>query len=119
MAIGKKTGGRQKGSKNKRKKELATTLAAVADALPEAFEGNSHAFLMAVYKDPGQPLATRLDAAKAALPYEAPRLAPVESGKGRADEDVPLADRLKSYHREAAIRASSGKVIEISAAGRK
>jgi hypothetical protein len=40
--------------------------------------GDAHALLIRVYKDPAQPLALRIDCAKAALPYEKPRLASVE-----------------------------------------
>jgi hypothetical protein len=38
------------------------------------FKGDAHAFLMMVYKDPSLPLALRLDAAKAAIPFEKPAL---------------------------------------------
>ena len=43
-----------------------------------AFRGDAHALLICIYKDPNQPLAVRIDCAKAALPYEKPRLAAVE-----------------------------------------
>ena len=35
---------------------------------------------MAVYKDPQQPLDLRMEAAKAAIAYEKPRLAAIEHG---------------------------------------
>lgn len=38
------------------------------------FEGDAHMFLMAVYKDPTKHIDLRMEAAKAALPYEKPRL---------------------------------------------
>ena len=41
----------------------------------DVFQGDAHAFLMMVYKDPSLPLALRLDAAKAAIPFEKPALA--------------------------------------------
>lgn len=48
---------------------------ALAAALPkEPFAGGAVEFLMSVYKDPHQPLAVRLDAAKAAAKYETPAL---------------------------------------------
>jgi hypothetical protein len=79
---GPKTGGRQKGTPNKRTQERE---AAVQDAarkletlIPNAFEGDSHAFLVSVYKDPAHPIERRLDAAKAAIPYERPRLSTTE-----------------------------------------
>ena len=47
-------------------------------ALPNAFEGEAHELLMAVYKDQDLPLPIRIDAAKAAIGYEKPKLAAVE-----------------------------------------
>jgi hypothetical protein len=79
MAAGKKTGGRRKGTPNKRtaKREEAVDQAAIliGGVIPDAFQGDAHAFLIAVYKDPRQEARARQDAAKAALPYEKPRLA--------------------------------------------
>src|SRR6266478_401214 len=73
---GKKTGGRVAGTPNKRKRQavVAEAIAQVGETIPNAFAGDAHALLVAVYKDPRQDLHTRLDAAKAALPYEKPRL---------------------------------------------
>jgi hypothetical protein len=74
-----KTGGRKKGTPNKR--TVAATEAAqqaalvLAEALGEhAFPGDAHALLMSVYKDTRLAIDLRADAAKAALPYEKPRL---------------------------------------------
>ena len=76
MAAGKKTGGRVAGTPNKRKRQavVAEAIARVGETIPNAFAGDAYALLVAVYKDPRQDLHTRLDAAKAALPYEKPRL---------------------------------------------
>ena len=78
MAKGQKTGGRQKGSRNKRMQEreeaTAQAIALIGEAIPDAFAGDAHAFLVAVYKNPKLDHHTRQDAAKAALPYEKPRL---------------------------------------------
>jgi hypothetical protein len=41
----------------------------------EVFHGDAHALLMTAYKDLKQPIGLRIEAAKAALPYEKPRLA--------------------------------------------
>lgn len=74
--------GRPKGARNKRTRESESAVKAAAEkieqVLPGAFEGNSHAYLMSIYKDPILPTTTRIDAAKAALPFEMPRLAAVE-----------------------------------------
>ena len=72
--------GRPKGEPNKRTKARARAVKKAAKQIngliPGAFEGDGHAFLMALYKDPLQPILLRLDAAKAALPFEKPRLSP-------------------------------------------
>src|SRR5262245_25124443 len=74
--------GRPPGAKNKRTVELAEAAAAVAaklaEAIPEAFEGDAHAFMMSVYKNPELENALRLDAAKAAVRFEKPSLAAIE-----------------------------------------
>jgi hypothetical protein len=71
--------GRPVGAKNKRtvEREEAMKEASkqIASVVYGAFEGDAHAFLMAVYKDPDIDLKIRLDAAKAAICYELPRLA--------------------------------------------
>lgn len=73
-----KTGGRVKGSRNKRLKEndAARALAAqlIEAALPDVFEGDAHCLLMATYKNRQLDMRLRVDAAKAALPCEKPRL---------------------------------------------
>jgi hypothetical protein len=68
--MGKRTGnprGRPKGAKSSRTVETA-------------FDGDAHELLMAVYKDTSHPLLTRIDAAKAAIGYEKPRLQAIEGG---------------------------------------
>jgi len=74
---GRKTGGRKAGTRNRRtvESERAATEAArkISATIKGAFEGDAHELLMAVYKDPDQPLQVRIDAAKAALPYEKAR----------------------------------------------
>ena len=61
---GRKTGGRKRGSRNKRtaKREAALRAAAkrLAAAIPEAFAGDAHAYLMMVYKNPLELPAIRI-----------------------------------------------------------
>jgi hypothetical protein len=70
--------GRPKGAKNRRTKEVeaatAEAAAQIEAALGEAFEGDAHALLMAVYKNTALDLPLRLDAAKAAIRFEKPAL---------------------------------------------
>ncbi|MDR6292342.1 hypothetical protein E9232_004882 [Inquilinus ginsengisoli] len=80
---GKREGaGRPAGAKNKRTAETLAAMEAaaekIAEVVPNAFDGDAHALLMAVYKDPKHELALRIDAAKAAIRYERPALAAVE-----------------------------------------
>jgi hypothetical protein len=83
-----KTGGRKRGVKNKRTVALeraqAETARKIEDALgPRVFDGDAHAFLMVVYKDEPQPIDLRLQAARAAIGYEKPRLATADSNARR------------------------------------
>jgi hypothetical protein len=54
----------------------------------------------------------RLEAAKAALPFCHPRLAPV-APKHSDPDFVPLVERLKAYAREAAIEAADNEIVEL------
>jgi hypothetical protein len=90
---GERRGGRKRGAKNKRtlarEQAQAETAVKIAAALgADAFDGDAHAFLMAVYKNPARPLELRLDAAKAAISFEKPRLASVD---GRVDANLSWA----------------------------
>ena len=100
---GERRGGRKAGTKNKatlaRQRAQADASAHIAEALgPEAFEGDAHAFLVMLYKDPRQPDSVRIDAAKAALPYEKPRLASVGVA---VDDRRQLADAIREVAEEA------------------
>lgn len=70
--------GRPHGAKNKRTREVEAKVAETAERLsaviPGAFDGDAHALLMAVYKDPSHPIQVRLDAAGKAISFEKPRL---------------------------------------------
>lgn len=84
--MGTRTGnprGRPKGAKNRRTEDVEHAVAQaaerIAEVVPGAFEGDAHALLMAVYKDPGHEWPLRVDAAKAAIRYEKPALANVQA----------------------------------------
>lgn len=76
-------GGRPFGSKSRhtveREAKIAATQAAAEALLPQAFKGDAHALLIWVYKDESLDLETRLAAARAAIPYEKPRLATIDA----------------------------------------
>ena len=80
MAAGRKTGGRQKGTPNKR-----TTAAAAAAKLVSA-GASPLDFLLETMRGAAA-LELRLEAAKAAAPYVHPRLASVTL---KGDEDEPI-----------------------------
>lgn len=71
--------GRPKGAKNKRtaatERAAAEAAEQIGGAIPGAFDGDAHALLMTVYKDPLKEWPLRVDAAKAAIRYEKPALA--------------------------------------------
>jgi hypothetical protein len=80
---GERRGGRQKGTPNKCTVALEAALAEAADKITgalgaDAFDGDAHALLMAVYKDAHQPIELRVAAAKAAIGFEKLRLAAIE-----------------------------------------
>jgi hypothetical protein len=85
--MGKRTGnprGRPKGAKSARtiERQAAMQEAAkkAAEALGvEAFDGDAHALLMMIYKNAAHQIELRVDAAKAAIGYEKPRLATVDN----------------------------------------
>ena len=88
---GERRGGRQKGTPNKRSVALEEKVKEAAEiiegALPEAFKGDAHALLMAIYKDPTHPMPLRIDAAKAAIGFEKPKLAALQHS---GDKDNPM-----------------------------
>ena len=60
----------------------------------------------------------RIDCAKTALPFEKPRLLPVEQQRA-GDDFVPLAERLKYYVRRDAMKANEGNVVEMKKPGER
>jgi hypothetical protein len=101
--MGKKTGnprGRPPGAKNKRTREREIALAQAADKLREVmgdtFDGDAHALMTMLYQNQSLPLELRLDAAKAAAPYERPKLSSVEHKKPPIDLSKLTDDELDS-----------------------
>jgi hypothetical protein len=69
-------GGRKAGTPNRRTQEMLTAAREKACRVlgDDAFDGDAHALLVLVYRDSSLPIEVRLDAAKAAIGYESPRL---------------------------------------------
>jgi hypothetical protein len=76
--------GRPKGSIDKRVRwALDAGREAIRSVLgPDAFDGNALALFQVVYRDPAQPLELRIEAAKAAIPYESAPLQVMEARVG-------------------------------------
>jgi hypothetical protein len=107
---GEHRGGRVKGTPNKKTVEAAKKAAEVGRVLAEhlgehCFPGDAHALAMSLYKDTRNPPELRLEAAKAAMPYEKPRLSAVEhSGSIGTSHEERLFERLKAEAAEKAGR---------------
>ena len=105
---GERRGVRGKGTRNK-STELreAARQASIADPGITPLD-----FLLAVMRDPNYDCHTRIEAAKAALPYVHARR-PQAEPKPDDPDFVPLVERLKYYERRDAIGESEGKVVEL------
>lgn len=78
-APGERRGGRQKGTPNRRTTKLAAAVQAATERLASA-DLDAHGLLCAVYRDEDFPIDLRVEAARAALPFEKPRLATIDLG---------------------------------------
>lgn len=99
---GERRGGRQMGARNKRTLEREAAVAKAAAKIEgilgdEAFDGDAHALLMAIYKDAGQPMELRLDAARAAINFEKPRLASLDARIETNDFERMSDAELEAY----------------------
>ena len=103
--------GRPPGSKNKKTLALEEAARQAAASIDQAFEGDAHAFLTAVYRDPAVPLEIRIMAAGRALRVEKPALSASHSV---SEINVNLATRLEAARRRVARigRHVCGDVIE-------
>lgn len=72
---------------------MADLTVKLREVLPNVFEGNAHELLVAVYKNEDLPLPTRIDAAKAAIAHETPKLAAIEHS---GNQDKPIAINVMS-----------------------
>ena len=114
MAIGRKTGGgSRKGSPNRKTTARARAAARVKNLAavlgPDAFEGDALGLLQLVYKNTSWPL--RLDAARAAIPYERPRLSAVMANvdSGLTLEQLVLRSRRNDADEEPAALPEAAK----------
>ncbi len=107
--------GRPPGRKNNRTLQLEEAARQAAAAFGHAFEGDAHAFLMAIYKNGSLPLEIRILAASRALRVEKPLLS---TSHNRVDISVGLSERLEAARKRVAAlrndrhRDPSGLLIE-------
>ena len=86
--------GRPKGSKNKKTLALEAAAQKAMEGIEGAFDGDAHAFLQAVYRNPEVPLETRILAATKALRVEKPALSAIGAkldATARLEEDLAQA----------------------------
>ncbi len=91
--------GRPPGSKNKKTLALEEAARRAAASIEGAFEGDAHAFLTAVYRNPAVPLEIRIMAASKALRVEKPALSAVH---GRMDLNFNIAEKLEAARKRVA-----------------
>jgi hypothetical protein len=74
-------------------------------------------YILSIMQDESLDLSTRIQAAKAALPYCHARLAPIEAAGRKEDQAKPLAERVLEHQRrlDRAQAIASGKLIELQA----
>jgi hypothetical protein len=106
MAIGKKTGGRQVGSRNKRTIAKRDELARMIDKGISPLE-----YMLDVMRDETRETEERLEAAKASAPYIHPRLSAIQhTGKDgdpiQVEEVSTTTEELKNRLKRLAGRAS-------------
>lgn len=92
-ASGNRRPGRPPGRKNNKTLLLQAAAQQAIESLESPFEGDAHAFLAWIYKNPSIPLETRIMAAGRALRVEKPTLSATQ---GQIDVSINLAERLKT-----------------------
>ena len=96
--------GRPVGRKNDKTLALEAAARKAAASVSEGFEGDAHAFLQAVYRNPDVPLEIRIMAAGRALRVEKPTLAASHSV---SEININLASRLEAARLRVAGRVTS------------
>ena len=98
--------GRPPGRKNNKTIALEKAARKAAADIDNAFEGDAHAFLQAVYRNPEVPLEIRIMAAGRALRVEKPTLS---SAKSQVDVQFDIGSRLEAARKRVAM-AEAGVV---------
>ena len=99
--------GRPPGRKNNKTLALEEATRQAAASIDQAFVGDAHAFLAAVYRDPAVPLEIRIMAAGRALRVEKPALSAVH---GRMEVNFNIAEKLEAARRRVARRRAGEEI---------
>jgi hypothetical protein len=103
--------GRPPGRKNNKTLALEAAARKAASEIDGAFDGDAHAFLQAVYRNPNVPLEVRIMAAGRALRVEKPTLS---AGHSRVDVMVDIGERLEAARQRAALANEATDVVQSS-----
>lgn len=103
--------GRPPGSKNKKTLELEAASRRAVAQIDDAFDGDAHAFLQAVYKNPNIPVEVRIMAASRALRVEKPALSATNSN---VNVSFNMAERLDAARLRVKELACSETVPKLS-----
>jgi hypothetical protein len=104
MAIGRKTGGRRPGSKNKRTKQLEVQMALVSERLAVSDSTMPLEVMLRVMRDPATAPLVRLEAAARAAPYCHARLQAIEHSGTAAVLVAPVLPPLAPHEVSQAVR---------------
>jgi hypothetical protein len=85
--------GRPPGRKNNKTLAMEAAVENAVAGIDDVFDGDAHAFLQAVYKNPALPIEVRIQAAGRALRVEKPVLS---ASRSQIDVNVGIADRLEA-----------------------
>lgn len=90
--------GRPPGRKNNKTLAMEEAARKAMATIDDAFDGDAHAFLQAVYRDPNMPIEVRIAAAGRALRVEKPVLSAAHS---RVDVNVDFGEKLEAARERA------------------
>jgi len=101
--------GRPPGRKNNKTLVLEEAARKAAADIDGAFDGDAHAFLQAVYRNPDVPLEVRIMAAGRALRVEKPTLS---AAHNQVDVNMNFGERLEAARARVKALAGPGEEVE-------
>jgi hypothetical protein len=101
--------GRPPGRKNNKTLVLEEAARKAAADIDGAFDGDAHAFLQAVYRNPAVPLEVRIMAAGRALRVEKPTLS---ASRNQVDVNMNIGDQLQAARERVKALAAPGGELQ-------